>query len=69
MTEIVHKIALHDLAGHVLLVNPDHIGTERPENDALGDTPGGKTVLEIDGIRHEVKESWEEIEKLIADLK
>jgi hypothetical protein len=65
----LHRICLHDCLGKVLYVNPDHIGSARPVNVDLGDNPKGKTVLEIDGMRHEVLETEEQIDKLIKELK
>lgn len=60
-------IVLHDLVGTPLFVRPDHIGDRRPVEVQIENNPNGKTVLEIDGARHEVRESMDEIDKLIAE--
>lgn len=59
-------IALHRPDGSVIMVRPEHIGSRRPASPSM-DAPGSKTVIMIDGQRQAVRESMEEIARLIRE--
>ena len=47
------------------MIRPEHIGSRQPAGHF--DAPGSKTVIMIDGRRQAVRESMEEIARLIRE--
>jgi len=58
-------VALHRPDGSVIMIRPEHIGSRQPAGHF--DAPGSKTVIMIDGRRQAVRESMEEIARLIRE--
>jgi hypothetical protein len=65
---IISTITLHYLNGAEIVIAVDHIGVRRKADPLIGDNPRAVTVLEIDGVPHQVKETAAEIAALIEAL-